>query len=461
LAAFFSKGYHHFDEHFQIIEMANYKLGKVPFDEMPWELGHKMRPALQPMLAYYSIKAFNSLGLQSPFAIATFLRLLSAAFAVFVYFLFYRHFKKEFKEDRFLSKGFLILSFLLWYLIYNGVRFSSENWSALFFALAYYLYFKANFKKWGRFLLIGLCFGLAFSIRYQTAIMTMGFMAWMLLLNKERISALFTQLLGVIAGIAIGILADTWFYEEWTFSSWNYLDQNILQNKVNNFVIRSWTFYFSRFFSQGIPPVSIISMLSVLAFFFFKPRHAVTWIFIPFLLVHFVIGHKELRFLFSLLPFLPYLIIKVLAIAKEKWSFMEKPWMKVFLKFSLGVNLLFVLVACFRPADPYMSFYEFAYKEMEGKPSALYYIKNNPYHRITSLYFYRPENLEIQEWSPSLLERHSDRERYLVLRGKATLPEELASLKPIYSTFPSWMQRFNFNKWQEKSGSIKLYHLKE
>ncbi|MBK5097796.1 MAG: hypothetical protein JJE01_08435 [Gemmatimonadetes bacterium] len=36
-AAYFSWGFHQFDEHFQILEFANYKLGNSPASDLPWE----------------------------------------------------------------------------------------------------------------------------------------------------------------------------------------------------------------------------------------------------------------------------------------------------------------------------------------------------------------------------------------------------------------------------------------
>ncbi len=457
LAAIFSKGYHHFDEHFQILEMANYKLGNIPFEEMPWELGHQMRPAIQPFIAYVVITVFDTLGIENPFTVAWFLRLLSACLALFVYYQLFRLYKPRFSSNKWLARAYLMTSLLLWYLIYNGVRFSSENWSALILAFAYVLYFKEGEKERKNFIIIGLLFGLAFSIRFQTALMTSGFMLWMLAVNREKVKSIFYQIIGIILGIGLGLLADWWFYEEVTISAWNYLDQNIIQNKVNNFVIRPWTFYFERFFGQGIPPISIVTTLCVLLFMLLKRKHALTWMLVPFLLVHFYIGHKELRFLFTIIPFLPFIILTVLEECQRRWKILDVLWLRKVMVFTFWINILFVLVASFRPADPYIGFYEKIYEEIDSE-AKLYYIKHNPYHRITNLYFYKPEALSIEEWT-SKTDVDETMPTYLVIRGKTSLPEEISSDQLIFSTFPVWLQKFNFNKWQEKSGAMKMYRL--
>src|ERR1700757_84805 len=69
VAAWFSVGYHHPDEHFQILEVCNYKLENSPVTDLPWEFAAKIRPGLQPFIAYCFITVFNAVGINSPFII--------------------------------------------------------------------------------------------------------------------------------------------------------------------------------------------------------------------------------------------------------------------------------------------------------------------------------------------------------------------------------------------------------
>jgi phosphatidylinositol glycan class B len=84
ITAFFSEGYYHPDEHFQILEFANYKLGNSPASDLPWEFKEQIRPALQPALAYSTIKFLNFTGITSPFSHALLLRVLTALLSWFV-----------------------------------------------------------------------------------------------------------------------------------------------------------------------------------------------------------------------------------------------------------------------------------------------------------------------------------------------------------------------------------------
>jgi GPI mannosyltransferase 3 len=131
ITAFFSTGYYHFDEHYQ------------------------MRPAIQPGIVVLISHIFNATGVKNPFTITLFLRLLSAALAFLGMYLIYKSFSKTILNDT-LKRWFAILSFLLWFMIYNNVRFSSENWSGSIFLIAYSL---LNIKQFPN---IGVLLGLSF-----------------------------------------------------------------------------------------------------------------------------------------------------------------------------------------------------------------------------------------------------------------------------------------------------------
>jgi len=53
--AYNSSGFHQPDEHFQIIEFANYKLGNTKPQDLSWEFKAEIRPTIQPALTYLII----------------------------------------------------------------------------------------------------------------------------------------------------------------------------------------------------------------------------------------------------------------------------------------------------------------------------------------------------------------------------------------------------------------------
>lgn len=86
--AYKSSGFHHPDEHFQIIEFAKYKLGETDANELAWEFDAAIRSAIQPTFCFLVFKALYSLNINDPYAMAFVLRLISVfltAYAMYVY----------------------------------------------------------------------------------------------------------------------------------------------------------------------------------------------------------------------------------------------------------------------------------------------------------------------------------------------------------------------------------------
>lgn len=53
---------------------------------------------------------------------------------------------------------------------------------------------------------------------------------------------------------------------------------------------------------------------------YFKRKHVITWVMLPFIVGHLLVGHKELRFLIPLLSFMPFVILDSLQILAEKYN---------------------------------------------------------------------------------------------------------------------------------------------
>ena len=81
LTAFFSEGFYHGDEHFQIIEFAQFKLGKTAQVNLPWEFEAQIRPTLQPVLAMGIFYVCDLISIIDPHTQAFVLRLITSIFA--------------------------------------------------------------------------------------------------------------------------------------------------------------------------------------------------------------------------------------------------------------------------------------------------------------------------------------------------------------------------------------------
>ena len=105
ITAFFSTGYHHYDEHFQILEFAGLKLHLIAPQNLPWEYAFQVRPAIQPAMVVVIYRFLNLIGIDSPFQVVLFLRLLSAALTFLSMFMIFKMYESTF-ENNTLKKWF-------------------------------------------------------------------------------------------------------------------------------------------------------------------------------------------------------------------------------------------------------------------------------------------------------------------------------------------------------------------
>ena len=183
IAAWYTIGYHHPDEHFQIWEFAHYKMGRIPASCLPWEFPAQMRPGLQPFLAYSVILTFEALGLTDPFLQVFFTRLVCGLAALWVYWSWTKWLSKDFTNPHSLRWMRLGLLFF-WLMPYLNVRFSSENTSAICFFGGLLLLLTTMDGSPGRkpigLITAGVLRGLSFFFRYQIAFAGVGLGAWLL-----------------------------------------------------------------------------------------------------------------------------------------------------------------------------------------------------------------------------------------------------------------------------------------
>ncbi|PCH95702.1 MAG: hypothetical protein COB85_04315, partial [Bacteroidetes bacterium] len=284
VAAVFSVGHYHADEHFQILEFAGSKLGLNESSSLSWEYQLQIRSALQPGIAYISTIFLNAIGISSPFNVATFLRLLSAALSLFSIHLFLKAFVH--KVDSKWKNGFVLCSLLIWFSVFINVRFSSENWAGTSFLIGaslIQLQFGKGTMKW---LLIGLVLGAAFLFRNQVGLMIFGLMSWMLFINKNKISHLITITLGILLMIGIGSVIDRWLYGSWSIPMYGYFVHQVILGRAATFGAEPWWFYFTNGFIQMIPPLSLLFLTAFGLVFVSKPKSVLTWIAVPFIVAH-------------------------------------------------------------------------------------------------------------------------------------------------------------------------------
>ena len=460
ITALFSVGYHQFDEHFHLLEFAGLKLGLTQGNDLAWEYHYQTRAAIQPAIVVLVYSLLSLAKITNPFTIAIFLRVLSGLISFLSIHLFYRVYRREI-EDVLLQKWFLLLSFLLWFAVYNNVRFSAENWSGSIFLIAYSLFFLKESESRVQYLLIGILFGLAFLFRYQVGLLIAGFMLWLLFINRQNIAHLILLSSGILFAITLGLLIDWWYYGDWTLTAWNYFEQGIILDKLSEFGVKSWWYYFEAVFIKAIPPISIICILSLLIVLIYKRKDVIIWTILPFIIIQSIIGHKETRYLFPIICFVPILIIKSIELIQNRWfsNLLKTTLFRRFTHIFWAINIVFLIIIAFRPADANTYLYKTIFDNYHA-PTTLYYIKSSPYQRVQlEIIFYRRSNLEMREIrSTNEIDLGSDRPCLFVTRNPDSIRETGYTYILIYSTLPEWIKKLNFNNWVERT---KLWYVYE
>lgn len=302
VTAWFSETFFHPDEHFQILEFLGYKLGRTAAADLPWEYRAGIRPWMQPFLYYLIARPLTLVGVSDPFVIVRILRLLTGALSLGALAALATAAVRGFArtdERRVYAKTLIVFGFLP----YLFVRTSSETLSAALFTLGFAILLNdAAGAGRGRLLTAGLLIGTAVECRYQVALMAFGLYLWLAIVARVGVWRLAWLALGSVVPVLVALPVDCWGYGVWCFPPWTYFAENILNGTAaRDYGTDPVYGYLYLLLPNLFAPVALVVLVSALVAWARRPRHAVTWTMLPFVLVQSLLAHKEERFLFPVL----------------------------------------------------------------------------------------------------------------------------------------------------------------
>lgn len=326
LTAINAVGYHHGDEHYQIIEFANYYLGNKEASSLPWEFHKQMRPSLQPLIVAFFMNLFDESDLANPYKFMVFMRMLTGFLGVFVYFRFIRHvlLKNIVKPNYMLVFG----AFCFWFFPHLLVRFSSENFASIMFFWGVVEYF----RKEPRYLFSGFLLGISCVFRFQMGFALIGLLIYIVYHGREGWAERFKIFYGGVLSLIALLPADRVFYGKWVLTPFKYIEQNLIQDKAASFGVSPWYSYFEFLWNSLTPAVFVVVVVMVLFVYFQKKNHWTIFVLVPFFVAHSLVGHKEFRFLFPVVFIFPVLFIEAYQLAKKEQRLN---------KLSYGIYVLF------------------------------------------------------------------------------------------------------------------------
>lgn len=311
LAAWYSVGFYHYDEHFQLLEFAaNFRHGLQPTTDVPWEYQARIRPWFQPAVALVILGALERLGDTNPFHAATCLRLLSGLLSWAALARLIGCSRLLFTSEP-VRRYAIAASCFLWFVPFLSVRFSSESWAGALFVLGYMpLVLLARAERVSTMALgmAGMLLGLAFAARYQVGLLIAGALAWFLWAARPRTAQWGAVGIGLLLAVGGSLLLDRWGYGHWGLTPWRYVDYQVFQAiAARRFGSSPWWAYGPWVIAAVGPPIGLLLLTGVLAAGVRRAGSPLTWATLPFFVVHCLLAHKELRFLFPLALFAPFL----------------------------------------------------------------------------------------------------------------------------------------------------------
>jgi phosphatidylinositol glycan class B len=346
--AWFSSGYYADDEHYQVITFAEVKAGHEPVDALPWEHAARIRSVVLPAVCLVLFNAADAIGLDDPFHKAFLLRLLTALAALVIVRRWTRAAMPLVPER--LRTAFLLLSWFLWFLPFQHVRFTSETWSGLLL-LAALTGLLAKAPDRAEMVRSGLLIGLAVLIRPPTLLMVMGLLGWALFTKRSGPAQLIALIASATMVHVLGAGLDTWWYGTPTYSPWNYALKGLDVEGGSIFEAFPWWAYGFMIIKDMLVPIGALACAAYALLWWKRPAGPVLWIITPFLLFHVFVPHKEMRFLFPLADLTPLMLVLAYASLGSAWrsGFQRKAWSLVLFVAAVA-NVLGLAVASFSPA---------------------------------------------------------------------------------------------------------------
>ena len=361
MASFFSEGYHKLDEHDGIVISTSYLLGDVAKEALsPGETKAMIRSWLQPSIYAFFLLPLKKVGLSNPFTITFIMRIINMLLGLFALYKISDLINPITSHDK-ERKLYVSVLFLFWLFPFLHVRTTSESLSGIFYVLALSLIVKKlnlnileapkSFIKNKKFQMklcdsfaIGFLFSLSFTIRIQMAIMVFFTCLWLLFYTELKIKSLFFITLSFFITLLAVSLVDYQGYDFWTFPPYNNYLYNTFQGVASSLGTDPFWRYLEKSFLKLIPPYSILILISLFWLWFKRKLSFISVVTFSYFFLHSLIPHKELRFLFPIVYFIPF------ALTYFVLRFYEHKAVRYLYKVSIFINIILLLKVVIAPA---------------------------------------------------------------------------------------------------------------
>jgi hypothetical protein len=185
------------------------------------------------------------------------------------------------------------------------------------------------------------------------------------------------------------------------FPFFDYFRINLLENKTADYGTDPFFAYFYLIPANVFAPIALVLLASLLILWIRKPKHVLVWITLPFFVFHCLVGHKEIRFIFPLIP-AAILSLNLIFIQNGRLvlpAFLQTEFWRGTWKWLWRYNWCWLILLCIFPfnTDYNINHQKFIYDHRDSVE--IYYKAGyDPYREKELIFsFYRPENLHLIE----------------------------------------------------------------
>ncbi len=438
IAVIFSIGFYRHDEQREVLQVVGYKLGMYDSSYLSFQFHSMLRSWLHPLLYIWPSKIYLFFFNYNPFTLALLYRLISSVIGISSLWVLYKAFSKRFQDtfpERF-QDTFFFFAGSLWFLPFLHARTSNENLCASFFIFA--LYYLIQESTWKNAIYAGALFGVSFVLRFQMALMIAPTVLWFLIFERYSFKKYLVLTLSFFAVVGFSAAIDSYYYGEFSFTPYNYFYVNLVQKYAAQFGVTPWYDYFVQSFKDGAPPLSLFFISVYFILWIRFPKSLLTWMTLPFLVAHSLIGHKEFRFIFPMIFFLPLILAFLVCEFKLE---LKKSWILLFQVFNIPLLIYFSVV----PASNLMKYYEHLYYKTDIVNKVHV---TSPFEDYTK--FYLKNDIKYVLYKPVDMKAlvTSDKKVYIFAMSlkERDLLLENSQCKIDFSLFPMWIYQLDLIK---------------
>ncbi|XP_033097006.1 GPI mannosyltransferase 3-like isoform X2 [Anneissia japonica] len=285
------------DEYWQAVEVAHKMVFKYGYLTWEWDAG--IRGYLHPLLFAILFKILQLLHLDFPLLLIHSPHILQGVFSAvgdLHIYLFARNLTSP-------SIALLILISHLsnWFVLFTATRTLANTMEMILTSVALSCYPTTSACQQQHRAVYLVIVGLACIIRPTAGIVWLPLVLWHLAVESHKLKFIFTYLAPIcFCSLLLSLAVDRLFYGKWIIVQLNFLKFNLLHDMADFYGAHPWHWYITQGFPVLLGPQLVLFVISVV----YHGKQLKHWLCLIFwtITVYSILGHKEFRFLMSLLP---------------------------------------------------------------------------------------------------------------------------------------------------------------